>query len=196
MRVIDCPACAVPMQPFFAEGKGRVELDRCPKCTRLWFDVKELEAAAGEKFLPRLKGSPATRSCPADKVLLDTNLIRGDVAIEECGLCGGALLDAAEFEQISGKPLRQVKPKTAPPPPPPSKPKPPAAKPATPPKVVQFVCERCRDTFPITQAGNVNGATVCRDCETKPWPNQPTWYSKGDDPLTQFLDSVINDLFR
>lgn len=193
MRAIDCPACAVPMQPFFAEGKGRVELDRCPKCTRLWFDVKELEAAAGEKFLPRLRGAPATRSCPTDKVLLDTNLIRGDVPIEECGLCGGALLDAQEFEQISGAPLRQVKPKAAPPPP---LPKPPRPAKAAAPKVVEFVCERCRDSFPIAQAGNLNGATVCRECEMKPWPNQPTWYSNADDPVTRFLESVINDLFR
>jgi Zn-finger nucleic acid-binding protein len=194
------------MQPFFAEGKARVELDRCPKCTRLWFDVKELEQAAGEKFLPRLRGSPATRSCPLDKVLLDTNLIRGDVPIEECGMCGGALLDAVEFEQISGAPLRQVKPKGAPPPPaqkqqpkkqPPPQPKPQPKAPAKEtPKVVEFVCERCRDSFPVSQAGNVNGATVCRDCEMKPWPDQPTWYNRGDDPVTALLDSVINGLFR
>ncbi|MBL8957565.1 MAG: zf-TFIIB domain-containing protein [Myxococcaceae bacterium] len=191
MRVIDCPACAIPMQPFFAEGRGRVELDRCPKCTRLWFDVKELEAAAGEKFLPRLKGAAATRSCPVDKVLLDTNLIRGDVPIEECGLCGGALLDGQDFEQISGKPLRQVMVK---PPPPPPKPKRTGTKEV--PKVIEFACERCRQRFPISEAGNINGATVCRECSLKPWPNQPTWYSRGDDPLTHLLDSIVDGLFR
>ncbi len=180
------------MQPFFAEGKARVELDRCPKCARLWFDVKELETAAGEKFLPRLHGSASTRSCPVDKVLLDSNLIRGDVTIDECGMCGGALLDAQDFAQISGVPLRQVKPKAAPPPPLPR-----ASKRANDtPRVVEFVCERCRKPFPVTALVDRNGAAVCRDCDLKPWPDQPTWYSRGDDPVTKLIEGFINDLFR
>ena len=122
MRVIDCPECAVPMQPFFVTGTPPVELDRCPKCTRLWFDVKELERAVGKAFLPRLRGAEASHTCPVDKVTMGTSLIRGDVPIEECGTCGGAMLDSHDFEQISGAPLRQVKP-GAPAPPPPAPPK-------------------------------------------------------------------------
>jgi Zn-finger nucleic acid-binding protein len=198
MRDIACPQCSVQMQPFFAEaGDGglKVELDRCPKCERLWFDVRELERAVGKSFLPRLKGADAERSCPVCKLLLGTSLISGDVAVEECGQCGGALLDAHDFQMISGKPLREAK---APPPPPPPKPKPPPPA-AKKPKVVEFTCERCRTKTPISEAGNVNGATVCRKCETKPWPNQPTWYSsagRGDDPLTELLDDIVDNLFN
>ena len=190
MRVLDCPECAVPMQPFYVkprDGGLTVELDRCPKCTRLWFDVRELERAAGRAFLPRLRGADGSRSCPVCKLLLGTSLIRGDVPIEECGQCSGALLDAHDFELISGKPLEPAKEtkRAKPPPPPPA-----------PPKLVEFTCERCRTRTPISQAVTVKGATVCSACATKPWPNQPGWYDKGADPLTELIDDLFTKLFR
>jgi Zn-finger nucleic acid-binding protein len=199
MRVIDCPGClGVAMQPFFVEGRDggpRVELDRCPKCTRLWFDVKELERAAGQSFLPRLRGQAGAHACPVCRVTMGTSLIRGDVPIEECGTCGGAMLDAGDFELISGAPLKQVKPA-----PQPSKPagkplpKKPAAK-ATP-RVVEFACARCHQLTPVAEAGNVNGATVCKRCALEPWPDQPTWYNTGNDPLSRFLEELFGSLFR
>lgn len=187
MRIIDCPECAVMMQPFFAQGVTglRVELDRCAKCGRIWFDVKELETAVGRSFLPRMRGAPAAHGCPVDEVLLDTSLIRGEVPIEECGRCGGALLDEHDFELISGGKLQETKP-----PPPPSKK----------PKLVEFTCERCRTRTPVSEAGNVKGATVCRACEGKPWPNQPGWYqrssSTGTDAVSDLLDDLVDHLFN
>ncbi len=186
MRVLDCPECAVKMQPFFAAPPDKglvVELDRCPKCTRLWFDVRELERAAGRSFLPRLRGADATHACHVCKTPLHTSLIRGDVPIEECATCSGALLDAHDFELISGKRLQEAK---APPPPPaPKKP-----------KLVEFSCARCGQRKPMGEAVNLKGATVCRACSARPWPDQPAWYNKGTDPLADLLDDLFGNLFR
>jgi Zn-finger nucleic acid-binding protein len=171
------------MQAYFVEGD--VELDRCLQCMRLWFDVKELEKSAGRSFLPRLKGTDSSHECPVDKVLLGTSLIRGDVAIEECPMCGGALLDAHDFELIAGKALKEaVKPK----------PKPKRAAPPPPaPKVVAFRCERCGDKTPISQAGNTLGQTVCRDCELKPWPQPTQPYQTTD--IGKMIEEMLDTLF-
>jgi Zn-finger nucleic acid-binding protein len=192
MRTIDCPECAVSLQPFFAKGAtgALVELDRCAKCTRLWFDVRELETAVGQPFLPRLRGATSAHGCPVCKTALSASLIRGDVPIEECGSCGGALLDERDFELISGARLTEVKP-PAPQPPPAA----PSKKGA---KLVEFTCAKCRRRFPITEAGNVNGATVCKSCELEPWPNQPSWYGRrqsGPEDLGQLLDDLVGFLF-
>ena len=187
MRVIDCPECALKMQTFFAAAPDQglmVELDRCPKCTRLWFDVRELERAVGKSFLPRMKGADASHACPVCKTALHTSLIRGDVPIEECASCSGALLDAHDFELISGKPLAEAKKAPAPPPP----------KQKT--KLVEFNCARCGQRKPIAEAVQVNGATVCKSCGSKPWPQQPQWYQKGTDPLADLLDDIFGNLFR
>ena len=191
-RVVNCTVCALSMQPFFARGVKDVlvELDRCPSCTRLWFDVKELETAAAKTFLPRMRGADSTHLCPLCAAPLSTSLIRGDVPIEECATCSGALLDAHDFELISGGALVEVKP--------PAPPAAPAAKKAPPAKVVEFTCAKCHKRFPLKEADNVNGATVCRQCATEPWPDQPKWSGNrsstalGD--VEDWLD-LLGDLF-
>lgn len=187
------------MQPFFARGStgAMVELDRCAQCTRLWFDVKELEAAVGKAFLPRLRGAASMRICPVCRAAthLHTSLIQGEVPIEECAGCDGALLDDRDFELISGAKLKQEK---APPP-------------STPPRrrrgkgkrsaqLVEFTCARCEKRTPIAEAGTHLGFTVCRDCELTPWPDPPpaAGHRLDDDDddfgsdLGDLLDAVVS----
>ncbi|MCM2369316.1 zf-TFIIB domain-containing protein [Aporhodopirellula aestuarii] len=39
-----CPNCCVPMDSFFYAGPGRVAIDSCDRCERVWLDCGEITA--------------------------------------------------------------------------------------------------------------------------------------------------------
>ncbi len=196
------------MQVFrvVARDKGSpVELDRCTACGALWFDVKELERAAGRPYLARLRGNAAVSKCPACGGGMTDTLVGGELTLEECDSCGGALLDAEGIRPLTGEALVEAKP-----PPSPSaaksKPKPAAAKappprkPASPAKdfftkVVTFDCGRCGKTVKSDQGVTMSGKRVCFDCVNTYWPTQRFSSSRSDTDLVDFLDAVFNTLF-
>jgi Zn-finger nucleic acid-binding protein len=82
-----------------------VQLDRCGKCWRVWFDVPELERATGRRFLARLEGTPSPHPCPACQRAMINTLVGGEVTVEQCTHCKGALIDLESVKTLAGGPL-------------------------------------------------------------------------------------------
>lgn len=150
--------------------RPRIEVDRCGRCGRLWFDKGELERATGGRYLSRLKGGPGPHPCLVCQGATVSTLVAGEVTVEECHGCGCVMLDPKGVSTLLGEPVVEV----APPLPQPV---------GAPPKKmlsrrtadIEVACERCGDTVKLVDSGNVNGAIVCRSCELAPWPDQQTW---------------------
>jgi Zn-finger nucleic acid-binding protein len=89
-----------------ARDKGApVELDRCLTCKRVWFDVPEVERATGRPYLSRLEGTASPRKCPACTGAMNDVLIGGEITVEQCTQCRGALVDPSQLKALSGGPL-------------------------------------------------------------------------------------------
>jgi Zn-finger nucleic acid-binding protein len=96
------------MEIFHAKPRDKgppIELDRCPKCRRVWFDVPELERAVGRTYLSRLEGTPSPRACPACRSEMIDTLVGGEMTVEQCTKCRGALVDTDQLKALSGGPL-------------------------------------------------------------------------------------------
>jgi Zn-finger nucleic acid-binding protein len=94
-----------------ARDKGApVDLDRCLSCKRVWFDVPELERAVGRPYLARLEGTASKHQCPACGGPMSDTLVGGEVTLEQCAKCRGALVDPGELKSLSGGPLVEAVP--------------------------------------------------------------------------------------
>jgi Zn-finger nucleic acid-binding protein len=113
VRTLTCPYCVKPMETFkaLARDKGPpIELDRCRQCERVWFDVPEIERAVGKQYLSRLEGIGSPHRCPACAASMNEVLVNGEITVEQCTGCKGALVDPAELKTLSGGPLVEAVP--------------------------------------------------------------------------------------
>lgn len=116
-----CPDCAVPLQVLFVErggGRSDVQVDRCPACHGLWFEVGELEDTVAKLVPQERLGAPTDRRCPACSTTMETVLLPGAVPAETCGSCRGVWLDEGELKELGGaepnKSQRRVAPRAGP----------------------------------------------------------------------------------
>ncbi|AGY58163.1 zf-TFIIB domain-containing protein [Gloeobacter kilaueensis] len=108
-----CPRCTdYELKTIKADD---IEVDQCPHCLGIWFDVSELSAVVGRPNLGeiQLKGKPGglrtivPLNCPRDGTLMDTvNDVKvGDVQMDVCPQCGGRWLDGGELDRLRQKGL-------------------------------------------------------------------------------------------
>jgi len=91
-----------------------VEVDRCSKCSGLWFEQDELAQAKNNKDknlswvdvdlwkeVTKFKISPGIRICPSCRVpLYEVRYGDSGVIVDVCNICHGVWLDKAEFKKI------------------------------------------------------------------------------------------------
>lgn len=108
---MDCPRCAVPLNPLSA---GDIEVDECPQCKGVWFDQDELRQAKDLadpglnwydfeiwKYADRFKLVPNPLQCPrCNTEMFAMNYDATEVEIDVCNQCRGVWLDGGEFEKI------------------------------------------------------------------------------------------------
>lgn len=102
-----CPKCKATFYHMPIEGH---EVERCPKCEGLWFDLREHE------HLRKIPGTASSIDCAPPEKGKQYNTIRNypcpacggamvalsipeqpHIQIEQCSVCGGAFFDAGEF---------------------------------------------------------------------------------------------------
>ncbi len=108
-------------QPFGSAQGGmekvlfhNVEVDYCPECLGVWFDVDELAHAKNDKDAElqwldfdiwrdkgKFKLSKSDKHCPVDRTgLMQVSYDNSNVKIDFCKFCQGIWLDRGEFKQI------------------------------------------------------------------------------------------------
>lgn len=118
---VRCPKDAAEMEKVDANG---ITLDRCTACGAMWFDANELErlkrdAAAANKLdvgragaMPkedlatrraRALSAPKVQMCPrCNEAMFDHEFPdQSHIHIMTCKRCGGHLLDAGEFVDVT-----------------------------------------------------------------------------------------------
>ncbi len=104
----NCPRDKTLLQEIQHNGAF---VDRCTRCTGVFFDQGEMFAALGTTADPSLWDSPATGGnarpgttpCPrcGSHMLLQDVVYGGDkVEIDRCGSCSGMWLDATEADRL------------------------------------------------------------------------------------------------
>jgi Zn-finger nucleic acid-binding protein len=106
---IKCPVCAVDMLNTKCH---QIEIDRCPKCKGIWFDILEHED------LRKIKGSAQEIDSGARNVKLDSegkiidcprchtrmspthDSEQPHIVYEKCSHCSGVFFDAGEFTDL------------------------------------------------------------------------------------------------
>ena len=104
---MNCPKCQATMYHMPIEGH---EIERCPRCEGLWFDLREHEhlkeipqSAQSIDCAPAEKGRAYNEirkyPCPACGGGMVAMVIpeQPHIQIEQCSVCGGAFFDAGEF---------------------------------------------------------------------------------------------------
>lgn len=103
-----CPRCKIPLQEIQHQNTF---LDRCPRCTGVFFDQGELFSSLGATADPSLwdtadtggvtrPGSTPCPRCGAHMALQDVAYGSDKVEIDRCGSCRGLWLDATEADRI------------------------------------------------------------------------------------------------
>ncbi len=103
-----CPGCGVEMQTVSLAG---VEVERCPECKGLWFDLMELqdvravEGSAAELGDDKAQGgirNEGGRECPrCPSLLLKTrDPDQPHIEYDKCPVCSGIYFDAGEFADL------------------------------------------------------------------------------------------------
>lgn len=105
-----CPKCEHDMQSVEFEG---VEVDRCRKCSGIWFDIgesellRDREAAAaidtGDRLEGREMNTISRYRCPRCNggMMHTVDPRRPDIGYEECTSCRGAFFDSGEFADLA-----------------------------------------------------------------------------------------------
>ncbi len=94
-----CPGCGHEMR---VEILSHVEVDRCPRCYGIWFDVGEVAKAALCEVPPVGLRGPSTRTCPVCKQALTVGRM-DQVEVDHCETCKGTYLDAGEIERLRAR---------------------------------------------------------------------------------------------
>lgn len=118
-----CPKDNTKLKEFFFNG---VNLDKCPKCSGMWFDPGELSKIMDERdgdlswvhfeLWAENKGfsnRKSERLCPRDEVYLVTARYLG-VEIDICPKCHGIWLDKGEMTKIIDHLERSIDEKSVP----------------------------------------------------------------------------------
>ena len=104
-----CPDCRCNMGLL---RRSSVLLDRCGRCSQIWFDVFELERVLRSRidtsshftmyYLPFRPDSPAeTASCPrCNRDTLRTGRT-GETIVRRCELCSGFFLEESSIQSLS-----------------------------------------------------------------------------------------------
>ena len=109
---MNCPICKESklLKTLF----NNVEVDRCSKCSGLWFEQEELAQAKNNKDKnlswvdvdlwkesTKFKISSGIRVCPSCRVpLYEIRYGDSGVIVDVCNICHGVWLDKAEFKKI------------------------------------------------------------------------------------------------
>jgi len=105
---IKCPDCGVDMTPVeFHE----IEIDRCPKCKGIWFDILEHEDLKKEQGAEKidsgadhakLNSEGKIRDCPKCHTRMSPthDLEQPHIVFEKCSSCSGVFFDAGEFSDL------------------------------------------------------------------------------------------------
>jgi len=110
---MNCVKCSGELQKV---SVGGVEVDQCPKCSGIWFDMGELQKVLDQEDLARLReasgrgGQDQKRAgCPrcggAGNMVPVTDLHHHGVHIDTCLVCYGQWLDGGELETLRKKGL-------------------------------------------------------------------------------------------
>lgn len=107
-KCIKCPVCEVDM----ANVKfHQIEVDRCPRCEGIWFDLLEHQDLKKEEGAGRIdlgaRGATLSEKgkiidCPRCKIRMSPTH-DGDqphIVYEKCSHCGGVFFDAGEFSDF------------------------------------------------------------------------------------------------
>ena len=93
----------------------KVEVDKCTKCSGIWFDIGELDKILESSSIDSLKneignnqGQDAEKGkCPrcggTGNMVQVTNLKNPDIHIDTCSVCYGQWLDGGEIEELSSQ---------------------------------------------------------------------------------------------
>ena len=94
---------------------GDVDVDKCAKCSGIWFDFGELDKILESGSIESLKNQvdnnqgqdEQKRGCPrcggAGNMIQVTSLKNPDVHIDTCSVCYGQWLDGGELEALSSQ---------------------------------------------------------------------------------------------
>lgn len=112
-----CPNCATFMEKISVDkAAGKLVVDHCARCGKMWFDPYELQqAAASKKAVSEIDYGtadhdydltmhrPGLMACPRDNTTLTAvpDPRQPHVIIDICASCGGVLLDAGELKDLS-----------------------------------------------------------------------------------------------
>lgn len=106
---IQCPVCKVNMQTSTCH---ETEVDRCPRCKGIWFDILEHEdlrkvKGAADKIDVRTDDSSANSEgkiidCPRCHVRMSPthDAEQPHIVFEKCSACSGVFFDAGEFADL------------------------------------------------------------------------------------------------
>lgn len=106
---MNCPKCK--SEALASTTVGEVTVDRCPKCSGIWFDERELprvlRLSRGE--LRPLRGGhtdpardDALGDCPRDHIRMTRvhSSTHAEVVVDTCLECHGIWLDGGELEAL------------------------------------------------------------------------------------------------
>ena len=104
----NCPRCKIPTQEIVHQNTF---LDRCARCTGVFFDQGEMYSALGATADPGLwdtaetggttrAGATPCPRCGAHMVLQDVRYGAEHIEVDRCGSCRGIWLDATEADRI------------------------------------------------------------------------------------------------
>ena len=96
-----CPFCTAELR---AETHTTVEVDRCPRCTCLWFDRDELEVYVRKRDVAKarldgavLKAEGPPRDCPRCGTTSLHPCRIGKAAAYRCSSCGGIAMESYQL---------------------------------------------------------------------------------------------------
>lgn len=146
-----------------------VDLDVCPGCAGIWFDLGELEEILGTKAPSARDPGLTTRKCPRCAFRLKPYRMAKGVEVDKCTGCEGVYLDAGELELLRRQLLeRQPEAATWR-----------IAEPQRPGQArrdvagASFVCPSCGGTFPMAQGNATGSGLKCPACT--PQVDMPDW---------------------
>ncbi len=91
---------------------GEIEVDKCDRCSGIWFDLGELEKILEQKHIEALRNEIDNNEghdekqgkCPrcggTGNMVRVTSLKDADVHIDTCSVCYGQWLDGGEIEHL------------------------------------------------------------------------------------------------
>ncbi|MEJ2201722.1 MAG: zf-TFIIB domain-containing protein [Desulfuromonadaceae bacterium] len=94
---------------------GEIEVDKCVKCSGIWFDIGELDKILESSSIDTLKNEIDNNhwqdalkgKCPrcggTGNMVQVTSLKNPDIHIDTCSVCYGQWLDGGEIEELTSQ---------------------------------------------------------------------------------------------